>query len=145
VTATPTANPTQFSVSGQITAYSAAAAAGHGVGAIVASGQDVASTGGGAQTTVISSFTPAASGLYEVTGTISCTTGDTVTVTVTWTDAVNTTAQTRTVLAAVAVGANGSAEFEATCRANTATNPSVQITVSSQASTKGSAIWRRLQ
>lgn len=146
-TATPTANPTKFSVSGQVTAYAGEAAAGHGVGALLASAQDIASAGGGAQSTTIVTFTVAAGGLYEVSGSVSVTTGDTVTIQVTYTDAVNTTAQTVNVVDAIVIAANATRDFRYCARVKAPPGSTVlaKFSVSSQTTTKASGVIRRLQ
>jgi hypothetical protein len=88
---------------------------------------------------VLASYTPTATGQFEIQGTISATTADTVTVTVTYTDANNATAQTVTVLSAVAITTNGVAHFSAYVWATTATAVSVQLTVATNTTTKGVA------
>jgi YD repeat-containing protein len=146
-TNTPTTAPTKFSVSGQVTAYAGEAAAGHGVGAVVASAQDVASAGGGVQDTTIVSFTVATGGLYEVVGSVSVTTTDTVTVAVTYTDAVNLTSQTVNIVDAILIAANATRPFSYTARAKAPPGSTVtaKYTLSTQTSTKASGTIRRLQ
>ena len=107
-------------------------------------GQDVASAGSGAQNTTILSYTPPASGLYIVSVSTSCTTTDTVTTVLTYTDAINTTAQTVTLLAAVLLGANASTSASYLCRANTSTVILVKFTISAQTTTKASAVVTRV-
>jgi hypothetical protein len=100
-------------------------------------GQSVASSGAGAQNTTIATYTATSSGLYLVFLSFSCTTADTVSAQVTYTDAVNTTAQTTTVLSSVACGTNGTANATPLqIRANTSTPILGKITLSSQATTK---------
>lgn len=107
-------------------------------------GQDVASAGGGAQNTTILSYTPPASGLYIVSIAVSCTTTDTVTVALTYTDAINTTAQTVSLLAAVILGANAATSASYLTRANTSTAILVKYTISAQTTTKASAVITRV-
>lgn len=111
----------------------------------VALGQDVASSGAGAQNTNVYSFTPEVGGLYIVQAVASVTTADNpVTVTATYTDAVNSTAQTNSLLNAVSIAGNGTASGSALIRVKSATAVSVQITASSQATTKASASLLRV-
>lgn len=114
---------------------------------ILATGQDVASSGAGAQNTTIATFTIAATGLYEVVGAISGTTADTVSVVTTYVDAVTTTTQTKTLVADVALGLNGTASFYWCGRVKgpPASTLLVKITNSSQTTTKASAVLRRSQ
>lgn len=111
--------------------------------AVVSTGVDVASTGAGAQSTLITSYQPTASGFFRIQGTVSVTTTDTVTVNISSTDAINNTAQSFNILSASVVATNGTKGFTGTFRVNTATAITVTITVSSQATTKFSAYIER--
>lgn len=130
-------------LTGKITSYNAETTAGNGVPVIIASGQDVASSGAGAQNTAVASVTPTATGQFFVGVMVSTTSDDTVTVTVTWTDPTNNAAQTRTVISAVAVGANAQTNGSVFFRGKAGSPISVQITVSSQTATKASASIQR--
>jgi hypothetical protein len=143
-TATPTANPTKFSVAGQVTAYAGVAAAAHGLPVLLAAGYEVASSGAGAQSTNIVSFTVATTGLYRVFVQGSTTTVDTITAVVIWTDSVNVTTQTKTVIAAVPL-TNGAADGFAYVNAVTLDPIIARITISSQATSKFSATIERLR
>ena len=103
---------------------------------IVGLAQDVASAGGGAQNTTIVTYPPATSGSFIVSVGVSCTTADTVTAVLTYTDAVNTTAQTVTLFSAVAIGTNGVSGASFPARANTSSAILVKYTNSSQTTTK---------
>jgi hypothetical protein len=127
---------------GIFSTYNNETTAGLGAYYIRGEGQDVASSGLGAQNTTIATFTPAA-GQYLVDANCSATTADNpVTVVATYTDAVNTTAQTVTLINAVSVGTNGVTSGHASIRTNTSA-VTVKITASGQATTKcGAAVSR---
>lgn len=109
----------------------------------VAGGTDVASSGAGAQSTSIVSHTPVSSGQFRVSIVFSCTTADTVSATVSYTDAVNTTAQTLTPISSVSCGTNGTTSASVYVRANTSTAIAAKITLSSQSTTKASGTIER--
>lgn len=111
---------------------------------IVKSGIDVASSGAGAQTTDVADFTPAASGVYRLTAVVSVTTGDTVTVEGTYTDAVNTTATAAPIMTTVTIGGNDTYSYSILIRANTSTHIKIRLTLSSHNTTKVSGVIERL-
>jgi len=111
---------------------------------LVAVGQDVASAGGGAQNTTVASFAPTVSGLYIVSVSCSVTATDTVTIVVTYTDAVNATAQTVKLLDGTVIGANAVSGASLLIRANTSTSILVKYTISAEATSKASASIMRV-
>lgn len=129
---------------GVLSTYNGETTAGVGVYYVEAVGQDVASDGLGAQNTTVATFAPGTSGVYLVSMTASCTTADTISMQVTYTDAVNTTAQTLTPVSSVSCGTNGVTAGNSIVRANTSTSIVCKITLSSQATTKASCVVARL-
>ncbi len=135
---------TVSSSSGRVSKYNNESTAGQGHGYIVAVGQDVASSGAGVQSTTVTSFTPTVSGLYECMFNVSTTIADTISLQLTFTDGVNSTAQTVPIMSSQAVGANGFNSGPGfLIRAGTSPI-TFTLTLSSQATTKASAIIRRL-
>lgn len=130
--------------SGIISTYNNETTDGTGVAYIEKKGTDVASSGAGAQNTTIATFTPAVSGLYRVTIVMSQVSADTVSAQVTFTDAVNTTAETLTPISSVAGGTNSTTSASVLIRANTSTPIVAKISLSSFNTTKASATIERL-
>jgi len=128
-------------MSGTIAKYNNENTASVGIAYIDGYGQDVAWSG---SATTIASFTPAISGLYRISIVVSTTTGDTVTVQITYTDAVNNTAQTLSPISAAVLGANSTTSSSTLIRANTINTIVVKISSATQTSTKASAIIERM-
>ena len=133
---------------GTLSKYNNESTAGVGASYIVAYGQDVASSGAGAQNTTLATFTPTTSGLYRVTIVLSAhTNADTVTAKVTYTDSVMSFATTLTPISAVALTQDsntGTTTASVLIRASTATAIVAKITTSAQTTTLGSAIIERI-
>ncbi len=113
-------------------------------------GQDVASSGAGAQSTTIATVASPASGLYRVCIVMSAhTNSDTVSAQVTYTDAIDNTATTLTPISSIAL-THDSATLGTTSgctqliRASAATAIVAKISTSSQSTTKASASIERL-
>jgi hypothetical protein len=132
-------------VTGTIAEYKGETTDGTGVAYIEKKGTDVASSGAGAQSTTIATYSPGTSGLYRVQVLIDCTTADTVTATVTYSDAVNTTAQTETPISAASCGTNGVVHgADLLIRAASGTAIIATLTLSSHNTTKAHATIERL-
>lgn len=113
-------------------------------------GLDVASVGGGPQNTVIASYTPPnpTGGVYRVSIVASCSVNDTITITLSYTEAVDAFAQTLTPINAFGCTANtvtDTASATVLVRANASSAVSAQITNSGQVTSKASATIERLQ
>ena len=134
-----------------VTSYNSETTAGVGIPYIEAVGLDVASSGAGAQSTTIATYTPpaASGGVYRVAAVASCSVNDaSITVVVTFTDAVDAQAVTRTLISAYSCTANGDADNtsgEVLIRANNSSAILLKITASGQATTKVSGQIERLQ
>lgn len=136
------------SSNGVVSKYNNESTVGVGQPYIVAAGQDVASSGAGAQTTAVATKASPTSGLYRVDMVISAHTNtDTVSMQVTYTDAVESFATTLTPISSVALthdANSGTTSASVFIRASAATSIVCQISLSSQATTKASAVITRL-
>lgn len=133
------------SLSGKMLDYNGEVTDGSGIPYITKKGQDVASNGAGAQSTTIATYSPAASGLFEAQILIDCSTADTVTATITYTDATNTTAITETPISSASCATNGVVRSNSLLiRANTSTAIVETLTLSSHNTTKAHGIIKRV-
>ena len=126
---------------GQV-AFSQVGLVGLGLSPIYGSAQGVAIS---TSSTVISSFTPTATGTYRVCVTIECKTASTLsTITVTYTGSATSASMTQTLATSVALTAGTAVTYIAECYATTATAVSVQATAAAASDLYGTATIERM-